>query len=415
MPVNYQPLTSEQIFQIPNIFLNSVIAEIRKKDRKDLTLITLPENSTVAGVFTKNKFCAAPVQICKEHLQSANHKIRALIINTGIANAGTGEIGYNAAKEVCKNLAKTLNINENQVLPFSTGVILEHLPSEKIINNLQNLSNDLSNSSKAWFVAANAIMTTDTVPKIYSKQVKINENLTITLNGMAKGSGMIHPNMATMLGFLAVDIAIPAKVLQQIVSDVANKSFNCITVDGDTSTNDSFILISVPNASNKNISAENLNSDEISILKNAILTAATELSKAIIRDAEGASKFITINVYNGADENECKKVGFSVAHSPLVKTAFFASDPNLGRILAAIGYAEVANLDVNKIKVYLNDLLVAENGGRAETYDEPTAIKIMQNTDIEINIDLAQGSAKSTIYTSDLSHDYVSINADYRS
>lgn len=414
MPVNYQPLTAEQIFQIPNISLNSVVAEIRKKDRKDLTLISLPENSVVVGVFTKNKFCAAPVKICQQHLISSQNNIRALIINTGIANAGTGEIGYNAAKEVCKNLAKTLNINENQVLPFSTGVILEHLPYEKIINNLVELSQNLSNSANAWFNAANAIMTTDTVPKIYSKQVKINANLTITLNGMAKGSGMIHPNMATMLSFLAVDIAIPAKVLQQIVSDVANKSFNCITVDGDTSTNDSFILISVPNK-NSNISAENLSSDEISILKNAILIAATELSKAIIRDAEGASKFITINVYNGADENECKKVGFSVAHSPLVKTAFFASDPNLGRILAAIGYAEVANLEVNKIKVYLNDLLVAENGGRATTYSEPEAVKIMQNTDIEINIDLARGDAKSTIYTSDLSHDYVGINADYRS
>ena len=408
MPVNLKPLTIDSISPIKGISLGTAKAHIKKPNRKDLLLVTIAEGSRVSGVFTQNAFCAAPVLLCKEHLKNESG-IRALIINTGCANAGTGEDGISKAKETCQAVSELLSINSRQVLPFSTGVILESLPIDKIKNGLPDIVKNLDPAH--WFDAAEAIMTTDIAPKGASRRIKIQDR-EIFISGVSKGSGMIHPNMATMLSFIATDASINQILLDKLLKEVTQQSFNCITVDGDTSTNDSFILIATGHAGNREIIEED---NDYEILKAAILEVAIELAQAIVRDGEGATKFITIQVESGLDNAECRKVGFAIAHSPLIKTAFFASDPNLGRILAAIGYAGIESLDISKIELYLGDFLVAEKGGRATSYTEHQGQEVMKHSEISMRILLNRGHAKATIWTCDFSYDYVKINADYRS
>ena len=408
MPVNHKPLTIDSISPIKGISLGTAKAHIKKPNRKDLLLVTIAEGSRVSGVFTQNAFCAAPVLLCKEHLKNESD-IRALIINTGCANAGTGEEGILKAKETCQAVSELLSINSRQVLPFSTGVILESLPIDKIKNGLPDTVKNLDPAH--WFDAAEAIMTTDIAPKGASRRIKIQDR-EIFISGVSKGSGMIHPNMATMLSFIATDASINQILLDKLLKEVTQQSFNCITVDGDTSTNDSFILIATGHAGNREIIEED---NDYEILKAAILEVAIELAQAIVRDGEGATKFITIQVESGLDNAECRKVGFAIAHSPLIKTAFFASDPNLGRILAAIGYAGIESLDISKIELYLGDFLVAEKGGRATSYTEHQGQEVMKHSEISMRILLNRGHAKATIWTCDFSYDYVKINADYRS
>jgi glutamate N-acetyltransferase/amino-acid N-acetyltransferase len=408
MPVNLKPLTIDSISPIKGISLGTAKAHIKKPNRKDLLLVTIAEGSRVSGVFTQNAFCAAPVLLCKEHLKNESG-IRALIINTGCANAVTGEDGISKAKETCQAVSELLSINSRQVLPFSTGVILESLPIDKIKNGLPDTVKNLDPAH--WFDAAEAIMTTDIAPKGASRRIKIQDR-EIFISGVSKGSGMIHPNMATMLSFIATDASINQILLDKLLKEVTQQSFNCITVDGDTSTNDSFILIATGHAGNREIIEED---NDYEILKAAILEVAIELAQAIVRDGEGATKFITIQVESGLDNAECRKVGFAIAHSPLIKTAFFASDPNLGRILAAIGYAGIESLDISKIELYLGDFLVAEKGGRATSYTEHQGQEVMKHSEISMRILLNRGHAKATIWTCDFSYDYVKINADYRS
>lgn len=408
MPVNLKPLTIDSISPIKGISLGTAKAHIKKPNRKDLLLVTIAEGSRVSGVFTQNAFCAAPVLLCKEHLKNESG-IRALIINTGCANAGTGEEGISKAKETCQAVSELLSINSRQVLPFSTGVILESLPIDKIKNGLPDTVKNLDPAH--WFDAAEAIMTTDIAPKGASRRIKIQDR-EIFISGVSKGSGMIHPNMATMLSFIATDASINQILLDKLLKEVTQQSFNCITVDGDTSTNDSFILIATGHAGNREIIEED---NDYEILKAAILEVAIELAQAIVRDGEGATKFITIQVESGLDNAECRKVGFAIAHSPLIKTAFFASDPNLGRILAAIGYAGIESLDISKIELYLGDFLVAEKGSRATSYTEQQGQEVMKHSEISMRILLNRGHAKATIWTCDFSYDYVKINADYRS
>ncbi len=408
MPVNLKPLTIDSISPIKGILLGTAKANIKKPNRKDLLLVTIAEGSRVSGVFTQNAFCAAPVLLCKEHLKNESD-IRALIINTGCANAGTGEEGILKAKETCQSVSELLSINSRQVLPFSTGVILESLPIDKIKNGLPDTVKNLDPAH--WFDAAEAIMTTDIAPKGASRRIKIQDR-EIFISGVSKGSGMIYPNMATMLSFIATDASINQILLDKLLKEVTQQSFNCITVDGDTSTNDSFILIATGHAGNREIIEED---NDYEILKAAILEVAIELAQAIVRDGEGATKFITIQVESGLDNAECRKVGFAIAHSPLIKTAFFASDPNLGRILAAIGYAGIESLDISKIELYLGDFLVAEKGSRATSYTEQQGQEVMKHSEISMRILLNRGHAKATIWTCDFSYDYVKINADYRS
>jgi glutamate N-acetyltransferase/amino-acid N-acetyltransferase len=407
MPVNLKPLTANSIFPVKGISLGIAKANIKKPDRKDLLLVNIDEGSKVSGVFTQNAFCAAPVLLCKEHLKSAS-EIRALIINTGCANAGTGEEGMLRAKETCRAVGELLKIKSEQVLPFSTGVILENLPIDKIKSGLPEALKNLAQNH--WVDAAEAIMTTDIVPKAASKKIKIQDK-EISISGISKGSGMIHPNMATMLSFIATDASIDQALLDQMLKEVTAKSFNCITVDGDTSTNDSFILIATGKAGHDEINQEG---KDYEVLKNAVQDIAIELAQAIVRDGEGATKFITIQVESGLDDDECRKVAFAIAHSPLIKTAFFASDPNLGRILAAIGYAGIEALDITKIQLFLGDTLVAEKGGRAVSYTEVQGQEVMKHSEISMRILLNRGKAKATIWTCDFSYDYVKINADYR-
>ena len=408
MPVNYATPSPDQLYPVPGVRLGVTEAGIRKKDRRDLTLIALDEGATVAGVFTLNRFCAAPVTLCRDHLAGSND-MRALIINTGIANAGTGAPGLSAAVSTCDAVAKTLGIEARQVLPFSTGVILELLPAERVIAGLDACRNDLR--ADGWHNAAHAIMTTDTVAKAASRRVTI-AGKTVTITGISKGAGMIRPNMATMLGFVATDAGISAALMQKLVKEAADASFNCITVDGDTSTNDSFILI----ASDKNeikVNAEG--TPEWVAVRQAIIEVAVELAQAIIRDGEGATKFITVAVEGGKTREECRKVAYAIGHSPLVKTAFFASDPNLGRIQAAVGYAGIDDLDVAGTRIWLGSLLVSEHGGRAAGYKEEDGSRVMQDAEITVRVDLGRGPAKATVWTCDFSYDYVKINADYRS
>ena len=408
MPVNLSAPTAQKMCPVKGVKLGVAKAHVRKPNRKDVLVMTLVEGSTVAGVFTKNQFCAAPVLLCKTHLSSQT-PIRALLVNTGCANAGTGEDGLARAVQTCDALAAHLNLAPTQILPFSTGVILEPLPADKVIAGLPEAIADLSEDN--WLSAAESIMTTDILAKGTSRQITI-QGKTITVTGISKGSGMIHPNMATMLGYIATDAAIDQATLNSMIIDVVNQSFNCITVDGDTSTNDSLIIMATGQT---DVPVINAQSADYALLKQTITDVAIELAQAIVRDGEGATKFMTVTVDGGKDEAECRKVAYAIAHSPLIKTAFFASDPNLGRILAAIGYAGVESLDVNALKLYLGDVLVAENGGRASAYCEEHGAAIMKEPEILVRVDLARGKANCTIWTCDFSYDYVKINADYRS
>lgn len=408
MPVNISPLLPEQLSPVDGVTLGISEAGIKRPDRKDLLVMVLDEGTKVAGVFTQNRFCAAPVIVAKQHL--AQPSIRALVINTGNANAGTGETGIQHALATCSELAKLLGCTAQQVLPFSTGVIMEPLPVDRIVKGLPaavaNCKTDY------WFAAAQAIMTTDIVPKAASQRLQI-DGKTVTVTGIAKGSGMIRPNMATMLGYVATDAVISQDLLQEIVQYAADHSFNRITVDGDTSTNDAFILLATCKAGHSEITRQG--SKEFNQLQQAVTTVAIELAKMIVRDGEGATKFITVQVDTGKNVDECTKVAYAIAHSPLVKTAFFASDPNLGRILAAIGYAGIDDLDVSGIQLYLDDVLVAEKGGRAAHYREEDGQRIMNQSEITVRVLLNRGSASTTVWTCDFSYDYVKINASYRS
>ena len=412
MPVNYATPAPEALFPVAGVRLGVAEAGIRKANRRDLTLIALDAGVTVAGVFTENRFCAAPVQVCRRHL-SAGNEIRALVINTGIANAGTGEPGLKAAESTCAAVAQMLGIQNTQVLPFSTGVILEPLPVERLVAGLPAVAADLKADN--WHAAAHGIMTTDTIAKAASRRVDINGK-TVTITGISKGAGMIKPNMATMLGYVATDAGIAQPLLANLVKEAADESFNCITVDGDTSTNDSFILIATGQSG---ASFDDASALGYAALREAVIGVARELAQAIVRDGEGATKFITIAVAGGKDREECRKVGYAIGHSPLVKTAFFASDPNLGRILAAIGYAGIADLNVDGVRVWLGsngeEILVAEQGGRAASYREEDGSRIMKNAEISVRVDLGRGTAAANVYSCDFSYDYVKINADYRS
>ncbi len=408
MPVNLAPPQPDELLPVAGIQIGIASAGIKTPGRKDLTVMQLAAGSQVAGVFTQNRFCAAPVIVCRQHLATTSP--RALVINTGNANAGTGEDGLARAREVCTALAQELDCAPAAILPFSTGVIMEPLPTDKLCAALpQALANSHENQ---WLAAAQAIMTTDIVAKGASLTLDIDGH-TITVTGIAKGSGMIHPNMATMLGFIATDAAVAPAVLQHMVKAVADVSFNCVTVDGDTSTNDSLMLIATGATTLPRI--DDSNSHACAALQAAITTVAIRLAQAIVRDGEGATKFITINVEGGISRDECRQVGYAIAHSPLVKTAFFASDPNLGRILAAIGYAGINDLDVDRLQLWLDDVLVAENGGRATSYREQDGQRVMRQSDITIRVALHRGNANATVWTCDFSYDYVKINAEYRS
>ena len=406
MAVNYREPPAGQLQAIDGIRLFVGQAGIKKPQHDDLTLMLLSDGSTVGAVFTQNRFCAAPVRICKQHLFDADG-VRALVINTGNANAGTGEEGRDRAMAVCEAAAEQAGCALTQVLPFSTGVILEPLPADKIIAALPKMR------PADWADAARAIMTTDTVPKSASREGSVGEKHTVRATGIAKGSGMIHPNMATMLSFIATDAKVSQPVLQLMTQEIADETFNTITVDGDTSTNDSFVIIATGKNSQSEI--DNIADPRYKQLKDLLGSLALELAQAIVRDGEGATKFITVRVENAKTRDEARQVAYAVAHSPLVKTAFFASDPNLGRLLAAIGYAGIADLDADILEMYLDDVLVAENGGRAASYTEEQGQAVMAKDEITVRIKLHRGQAAATVYTCDLSHDYVSINADYRS
>ena len=408
MPVNIPPLLPEQLLSVDGVTLGIAEAGIKKANRKDLLVMLLDAGTQVAGVFTRNRFCAAPVIVAQQHLTQSS--IRALVVNTGNANAGTGEAGIQHAQATCAALAELLGCAAQQVLPFSTGVIMEPLPVDRIVAGLPAA---VANSKvDNWFAAAQAIMTTDIVPKAASRQVQI-DGKTVTVTGIAKGSGMIHPNMATMLGYVATDAAISQPLLQAMVQYAADHSFNRITVDGDTSTNDAFIVLATGKAGHREIVHQA--SAEFGQLQAAITAVAAELAKMIVRDGEGATKFITVQVDAGKNADECAQVAYAIAHSPLVKTAFFASDPNLGRILAAIGYAGIDDLDVNGIQLYLDDVLVAERGGRAPHYREEDGQRVMNRSEITVRVVLNRGTATTTVWTCDFSYDYVKINASYRS
>ena len=411
MPVNYATPAPAALFPVAGVRLGTAEAGIRKKDRRDLTLVELAPGSSAAGVFTQNRCCAAPVTVCREHL-AGDGSLRALVINTGIANAATGEQGMVAARATCEAVARLLGCAAREVLPFSTGVILEHLPVDRLIAGLPAAQADLQADN--WHAAAHAIMTTDTVAKAASRRIELGGK-TITITGISKGAGMIRPNMATMLGFVATDAGIAAGLLVQLAKDAADQSFNCITVDGDTSTNDSFVIIST-GAAGLEVDAA---SPHWPVLRSAVIGVAQELAQAIVRDGEGATKFISVKVGAGGTAEECRKVAYAIGHSQLVKTAFFASDPNLGRILAAIGYAGIDDLDAAGVRVWLGsgaeEVLVSENGGRAASYREEDGSRIMKNAEITVRVDLGRGSASATVWTCDFSYDYVKINADYRS
>jgi len=409
MPVNLSAPRPADLHPVPGVELGIAKAGVRKANRRDLTVITLAPGSAVAGVFTKNRYCAAPVQLCRQHL-AASTDIRALVINTGNANAGTGEDGLVRARQTCIALARHLNLAPEQVLPFSTGVIMENLPVDRIEAGLPAALADLKADN--WAVAAEGIMTTDTLPKAASKQVQIGGQ-TVTITGISKGAGMIKPNMATMLGYMATDANIAPPLLQPLVTEAANASFNRITIDGDTSTNDSFVLIATRQAQHAEITT--LDSADAHTLRAALIEVAQTLAQAIVRDGEGATKFITITVEGGRDEAECALAAYAIAHSPLVKTAFFASDPNLGRILAAVGYAGIDDLDQNLIEMHLDDVHVVTQGGRNPAYREEDGQRVMKQSEITIRVHLGRGQGQTTVWTCDLSHDYVSINADYRS
>ena len=407
MPINIPSLLPEQLLPIAGVTLGIAESGIKKPNRKDLLVMRLDEGTKAAGVFTQNRFCAAPVIVAKQHLTQS---IRALVVNTGNANAGTGELGIQHALATCSELARLVGCTTQQVLPFSTGVIMEPLPVDRIVAGLPAAIANCKADN--WFNAAHAIMTTDIVPKAASRQVQIDGKM-VTVTGIAKGSGMIRPNMATMLGYVATDAVISQVLLQEMVQYAADHSFNRITVDGDTSTNDAFIVIATGKAGHREITQQD--SIEFGQLQEAITLVAADLAKMIVRDGEGATKFITVQVDAGKNAEECAMVAYAIAHSPLVKTAFFASDPNLGRILAAIGYAGIGDLNVDNIQLYLDDVLVAEKGGRAPNYREEDGQRVMNQSEITIRVVLNRGLASTIVWTCDLSYDYVKINASYRS
>ncbi|AYD62862.1 bifunctional glutamate N-acetyltransferase/amino-acid acetyltransferase ArgJ [Achromobacter sp. B7] len=408
MAVNLQIPSESEIFPVAGVEIGVTEAGIRKANRRDLTVFRLAEGTSVAGVFTRNRFCAAPVQVCQAHL-AAGGPISALVINTGNANAGTGEEGLKKAQDTCEALGKLLGVPAAEVLPFSTGVILEPLPLDRLVAGLPGAIANLG--ADHWSSAAHGIMTTDTLPKISSTKVRI-DGKTVTFTGISKGAGMIRPNMATMLSFLATDAGIAQPLLRKLAGEIADASFNRITVDGDTSTNDSFI-IAATGKSGVNVNSES--DAAYAAVRDALTAAALELATKIVRDAEGATKFMTIRVEEAGTTEEALKVAYAVAHSPLVKTAFFASDPNLGRILAAVGYAGIDDLDVSNIRLWLDDVLVAKNGGRNPDYQEADGQRVMKQAEILVRIALGRGQVSDTVYTCDFSHEYVSINADYRS
>ena len=411
MPVHLSPPDAASLHPVSGVRIGVAEAGIRKAGRKDLTVMLLDEGASVGGVFTQNRFCAAPVQVCREHLAAgAGADIRALVINTGCANAGTGAAGLEAARRTCDALAAQLGVRPQQVLPFSTGVILEPLPLERLQAGLPAALADAQPAH--WLKAAEGIMTTDTVPKARSVKASVG-GAQVTVTGISKGAGMIRPNMATMLGFVATDACVAPGLMPQLARALAESSFNRVTVDGDTSTNDSFIVIATNKAAHAPV--QSLQSPEGQALFAALLEVARWLAQAIVRDGEGATKFITVQVEGGQNAAECRQVAYAIAHSPLVKTAFFASDPNLGRILAAIGYAGIADLDTEKIDLYLDGVHVATRGGRHPDYREEDGQRVMKQPEITVRVNLGRGTASETVWTCDLSHEYVSINADYRS
>ncbi len=397
-----------QMHAVKGVKIGSAEAYVRYQNRRDLVIFEFAEGSNVAGVFTQNAFCAAPVHISKAHLKITNP--RYLVINTGNANAGTGKTGMANAEATCAKLAELAGVSTSEVLPFSTGVIGEQLPIERLVNGLQPALESLNEN--AWLDAATGIMTTDTTPKGASEQFEI-DGVTYTMTGISKGAGMIRPNMATMLSYVATDAPISRELVQQLLNETVNVSFNRITVDGDTSTNDSCILVATGQAGGAEISSES--DSRYAVVLDVLTRVMKRLAQLIVRDGEGASKFITVAVEGGVNTQECCDIAYSIAHSPLVKTAIFASDPNWGRILAAIGYAGVPNLDVEKIQVWLDDVQICKDGGAAEDYTEEAGARVMAQTEMTIRVDLGRGQAKDTVYTCDLSYDYVKINADYRS
>lgn len=409
MPVHLNAPQADQLLPIAGLRIGVVQAGIRKAGRKDVTVLLLDEGASVGGAFTQNRFCAAPVQVCREHLQGGQ-PIRALVINTGNANAGTGAPGLAHARQTCAALADLLNVQPQQVLPFSTGVIMEPLPVERLVAALPAA---VAQAAPAhWLQAAEGIMTTDTVPKACSATAEI-DGRRVAVTGISKGAGMIRPNMATMLGFVATDACVDAALMPALARELADASFNRITVDGDTSTNDSFIVIATGRAGHAPIT--DWQSPAGQALRAALRSVAVQLAQAIVRDGEGASKFITLRIEGGRSEQECRQVAYAIAHSPLVKTAFFASDPNLGRILAAVGYAGIADLDQTRIELHLGDVHVVTRGGRHPNYREEDGQRVMKQAEIEVRVNLGRGAASDTVWTCDLSHDYVTINADYRS
>ena len=416
MAVNLLATPAADLYPVPGVRWGITEAGIRKADRKDLAVLLLDDGASVGAVFTQNRFCAAPVQICREHLARQSGQlglgagIRALLINTGNANAGTGAEGLRRARASCLALAAALKLAPEQILPFSTGVIMEPLPHERIAAGLPAALADAKPDH--WARAAEAIMTTDTVAKAFSSRITL-AGATVTITGISKGAGMIRPNMATMLGFMATDACVSPALMAQLARELAEGSFNRVTVDGDTSTNDSFVVIATNQA--KHAPVTSLDSPDGQALRAAMLAIAQKLAQAIVRDGEGATKFITIQVEGGKTGAECRQVAYAIAHSPLVKTAFFASDPNLGRILAAVGYAGIDDLDQTLIDLYLDDVLVAKNGGRHVDYLEADGQRVMRQSEISVRVLLGRGAASDTVWTCDLSYDYVKINADYRS
>jgi glutamate N-acetyltransferase/amino-acid N-acetyltransferase len=413
MPVNYTPPAPDSLLPVAGVRLGTAAARIKSWQRDDVLLVALDEGTAAAGVFTKNRFCAAPVTVCRRHLAPATHpdaRIRALVYNAGNANAGTGVAGIADAERTCAAVAGALGCRPHEVLPFSTGVIMEPLPVEKIVAALPVAQAALA--PDRWFAAVSAIMTTDTVPKGASRRADVG-GVAVTVTGIAKGSGMIHPDMATMLAFVATDAPIAAGVLRALAADIAEVSFNCATVDGDTSTNDSFVLAATGKAPLAPI--VRLDDPRVPAMRRALTEVAIELAQALVRDGEGATKFMTIAVEGGHDAAECRRIALGIAHSPLVKTAFFASDPNLGRIVCAIGNAAAPDLDPSLVSFWLGDVLVVDRGGRAGSYREEDGQRVMKGEEIAVRVALGRGSARATVWTCDFSHDYVSINADYRS
>ncbi len=409
MAVNLKAPDPRDLHPVPGVRLGVAMAGVRKANRRDVTVIALDEGAQVAGVFTRNRFCAAPVQLCRKHLAS-HHGTRALLINTGNANAGTGDDGLARAVSTCVALSREMGIAPEQVLPFSTGVIMETLPNERIEAALPAALADLAPDH--WALAAEAIMTTDTLPKAASRQVQVGGR-TVTVTGISKGAGMIRPNMATMLGYVATDAVISPHLMHALVHEAADHSFNRISIDGDTSTNDSFMLIATGQAGHEPVTR--LDTDDGMVLRDAIVGVSQQLAQAIVRDGEGATKFITVQIDGGRSEAECRQAAYAIAHSPLVKTAFFASDPNLGRILAAVGYAGIDDLDQTRIDLFLDDVHVAREGGRHPGYREEDGQRVMKQSEITVRVDLHRGDASAVVWTCDLSVDYVKINADYRS